>query len=40
MGVSGGEDGARSGPSMMPGGSKEGYAELKDILEKIAAQNR
>ena len=22
----------------MPGGSKEGYAELKDILEKIAAQ--
>ncbi len=38
MGVSGGEDGARLGPSMMPGGSKEGYAELKNILEKIAAQ--
>ena len=38
MGVSGGEDGARLGPSMMPGGNKEGYAELKNILEKIAAQ--
>ena len=38
MGVSGGEDGARLGPSMMPGGNKESYAELKDILEKIAAQ--
>ena len=39
MGVSGGEEGARFGPSMMPGGSKESYAELKNILEKIAAQN-
>ena len=38
MGISGGEDGARLGPSMMPGGSAEGYAELKNILEKIAAQ--
>ncbi|MGC4100446.1 NADP-dependent phosphogluconate dehydrogenase [Ferruginibacter sp.] len=38
MGVSGGEDGARLGPSMMPGGNKNGYAELKNILEKIAAQ--
>jgi 6-phosphogluconate dehydrogenase len=38
MGVSGGEDGARLGPSMMPGGNKESYAELKPILEKIAAQ--
>ena len=38
MGVSGGEDGARLGPSMMPGGNAEGYAELKNILEKIAAQ--
>ncbi len=38
MGVSGGEDGARFGPSMMPGGNKDGYAELKNILEKIAAQ--
>ncbi|MEI9955124.1 MAG: NADP-dependent phosphogluconate dehydrogenase [Ferruginibacter sp.] len=38
MGVSGGEDGARLGPSMMPGGNINGYAELKNILEKIAAQ--
>ncbi len=38
MGVSGGEAGARLGPSMMPGGNKESYAELKPILEKIAAQ--
>jgi 6-phosphogluconate dehydrogenase len=38
MGVSGGEDGARLGPSMMPGGNKESYAELKNIFEKIAAQ--
>ncbi len=38
MGVSGGEDGARLGPSMMPGGNADGYAELKNILEKIAAQ--
>jgi 6-phosphogluconate dehydrogenase len=38
MGVSGGEDGARFGPSMMPGGNADGYAELKPILEKITAQ--
>jgi len=38
MGISGGEDGARLGPSMMPGGNKDGYAELKNIVEKIAAQ--
>jgi 6-phosphogluconate dehydrogenase len=38
MGVSGGEAGARTGPSMMPGGSPESYTELKPILEKIAAQ--
>jgi 6-phosphogluconate dehydrogenase len=38
MGVSGGEDGARLGPSMMPGGNAAGYADLKNILEKIAAQ--
>lgn len=38
MGVSGGEDGARLGPSMMPGGNKESYAALKNILEIIAAQ--
>jgi len=38
MGVSGGEDGARLGPSLMPGGNIDGYAELKNILEQIAAQ--
>uniref|UniRef100_A0A7S3VSU6 6-phosphogluconate dehydrogenase, decarboxylating n=1 Tax=Dunaliella tertiolecta TaxID=3047 RepID=A0A7S3VSU6_DUNTE len=38
MGVSGGEEGARRGPSMMPGGSPEAYAPIKDIMEKVAAQ--
>ena len=37
MGVSGGEEGARYGPSLMPGGDAEAYAELAPILEKIAA---
>lgn len=37
MGVSGGEEGARQGPSMMPGGDKEAYEIIKPILEKIAA---
>lgn len=37
MGVSGGEEGARRGPSMMPGGDQEAYEVLKPILEKIAA---
>ena len=38
MGVSGGEEGARYGPSMMPGGPKEGYERVKPVLEKAAAQ--
>ncbi|HUH29282.1 NADP-dependent phosphogluconate dehydrogenase [Gelidibacter sp.] len=38
MGVSGGEDGARRGPSMMPGGDKNAYEIVKPILTKIAAQ--
>lgn len=38
MGVSGGEEGARRGPSMMPGGDKKAYSQLRPILEKIAAQ--
>ncbi len=38
MGVSGGEEGARRGPSMMPGGDKEAYQRVKPIFEKIAAQ--
>ncbi|MEP7266883.1 MAG: NADP-dependent phosphogluconate dehydrogenase [Saprospiraceae bacterium] len=38
MGVSGGEKGARYGPSMMPGSNKESYEVMRPILEKIAAQ--
>src|SRR6478735_9102338 len=38
MGVSGGEAGARFGPSMMPGGDKEAWQYLKPILEAIAAK--
>lgn len=38
MGVSGGEEGARKGPSMMPGGNKQAYLQVEPILEKIAAQ--
>ena len=38
MGVSGGEEGARHGPSLMPGGSQQAYANIEDILLKIAAQ--
>nr|CAG4715244.1 unnamed protein product [Naegleria fowleri] len=37
MGVSGGEEGARHGPSLMPGGPLEAYNHVKHILEKIAA---
>jgi 6-phosphogluconate dehydrogenase len=36
-GVSGGEEGALNGPSIMPGGSKESYARLGPILESISA---
>jgi 6-phosphogluconate dehydrogenase len=38
MGISGGEDGARKGPSMMPGGDKEAYKRLQHIFEAIAAK--
>lgn len=38
MGISGGEEGARFGPSMMPGGDKEAYAVMKPVLEAIAAK--
>jgi 6-phosphogluconate dehydrogenase len=38
MGVSGGEEGARHGPSLMPGGSYEAYTNIQDILQKVAAQ--
>jgi len=36
-GVSGGEEGARNGPSMMPGGDEKAYGVIKDILMKVAA---
>lgn len=39
MGVSGGELGARLGPSMMPGGDREAYQYLKPILESVAARS-
>lgn len=38
MGVSGGEEGARYGPSMMPGGNKEAYHHVQNIFEAIAAK--
>jgi 6-phosphogluconate dehydrogenase len=37
-GVSGGEEGALKGPSMMPGGSRESWEIVKPIFTKIAAQ--
>ena len=38
MGVSGGEEGARHGPSIMVGGKAESYAHIRDIIEAIAAK--
>ncbi|MCU7932301.1 MAG: NADP-dependent phosphogluconate dehydrogenase [Candidatus Thiodiazotropha sp. (ex Codakia rugifera)] len=38
VGISGGEEGARHGPSMMPGGSKDAYAEVSAVFEAITAQ--
>lgn len=38
MGVSGGEEGARRGPSMMPGGDKKAYEIVRPIFESIAAK--
>eukprot|EP00252_Welwitschia_mirabilis_P019128 TRINITY_DN4348_c0_g1_i1.p1 TRINITY_DN4348_c0_g1~~TRINITY_DN4348_c0_g1_i1.p1 ORF type:complete len:540 (+),score=94.86 TRINITY_DN4348_c0_g1_i1:163-1620(+) len=38
MGVSGGEEGARYGPSLMPGGTIEAYRYIEDVVKKIAAQ--
>ena len=38
MGVSGGENGARYGPSMMPGGDKVAYERLRPVFEAIAAK--
>ena len=38
MGVSGGEEGALNGPSMMPGGEPESYLRIEPIVRKMAAQ--
>jgi 6-phosphogluconate dehydrogenase len=38
MGVSGGEHGARTGPSIMPGGDVEAWHQLKPLLEAISAK--
>ncbi|MEW7978830.1 MAG: decarboxylating NADP(+)-dependent phosphogluconate dehydrogenase [gamma proteobacterium symbiont of Phacoides pectinatus] len=37
-GISGGEEGARNGPSIMPGGDPEAWPETRPILQAIAAQ--
>lgn len=38
VGISGGEKGARFGPSMMPGGQKEAYERVRPIFEAVAAR--
>ncbi|MEV4970817.1 NADP-dependent phosphogluconate dehydrogenase [Streptomyces scopuliridis] len=38
VGISGGEEGALHGPSIMPGGSAESYESLGPLLERIAAK--
>ncbi len=38
MGISGGEEGARFGPSLMPGGDKEAYNVMKPVLEAVSAK--
>lgn len=38
VGVSGGEEGARRGPAIMPGGDRDAYEEIRPILEAIAAK--
>jgi 6-phosphogluconate dehydrogenase len=40
MGVSGGEEGALHGPSLMPGGHEESYRHLEPLLTKMAAQTK
>lgn len=37
-GVSGGEEGARTGPSLMPGGNPEAWPHIKDIFQAISAK--
>uniref|UniRef100_Q31GB3 6-phosphogluconate dehydrogenase, decarboxylating n=1 Tax=Hydrogenovibrio crunogenus (strain DSM 25203 / XCL-2) TaxID=317025 RepID=Q31GB3_HYDCU len=38
-GVSGGEEGARTGPSIMPGGNPDAWASVKPIFQDIAAKS-
>jgi 6-phosphogluconate dehydrogenase len=38
VGVSGGEEGARRGPSMMPGGAREAYERVRPLFEAAAAR--
>ena len=38
VGISGGEEGARHGPSLMPGGPPEAYERVRPIFEAVAAQ--
>ena len=38
MGISGGEEGALEGPSMMPGGERDAYARIEPMVTKMAAQ--
>jgi len=38
VGISGGEEGARNGPSIMPGGNKEGWEPVRPIFQAIAAK--
>ena len=38
VGISGGEQGARNGPSLMPGGPKEAYKRVRPIFEAVAAR--
>ncbi len=38
VGISGGEEGARHGPSIMPGGPKEAYQRVQKVFEAVAAK--
>lgn len=38
-GVSGGEEGARYGPSLMPGGNEAAWPHIKEIFQSIAAKS-
>lgn len=40
VGVSGGEEGARKGPSIMPGGSQEGYQLVAPFFEAVSAKDK